>query len=101
VEHNSQLAALFFAVGIVALLWVFRRTLLRTRQPGDNRDALAYRSRHLAAGIEIDEISAREWLATWRNALKFQRGAAELTARQQGHLAALTAWQLSHLRNRQ
>jgi hypothetical protein len=96
-HHQQQLAAACFAVGVAALLWVFRRTLLRSRGPG-GRDDITLRTRHLAAGAEIDEISAREWLHTWRSALKFQRGAAALTPEQQQWLAGLSAWQAGHRR---
>ena len=97
-QHSTQLAAAAFAIGIVALLWVFRRTLLRARHPSDGQDVGSFRTRALTAEAAIDEISAREWLVTWRSALKFHRGAEMLTAQQQQLLANLTVWQNSHRR---
>jgi hypothetical protein len=96
VPHQSQLATLFFALGIVALLWVFRRTLLRSRGPG-LRDANAFATRRLTAEAEIDEISAREWLSKWRNALKFER-LSPISSQQQLQLDQITQWQLAQRR---
>jgi len=82
-----------FAIGVAALLWVFRRTIQRARNPIDANDVGSFNARFITAGSEIDDISAREWLATWRRAMKFERGAPALSTAQQAHLAQLSAWQ--------
>jgi hypothetical protein len=98
VHDNPQLAMIAFGVGIAALLWVFRRTLLRARLLNHDPDEQSYALRKRSAGLAIDDISAREWLQTYRRALLIPRAGNGLTPDQQAQLASISRWQQEHAR---
>lgn len=92
-EINPQLSALAFGIGIVALLWVFRRTVARLARLKRDPDEQSYRVRSRSAGLLIDEISAREWLKKDRAALQIPRAGVELTAVEHAALARISTMQ--------
>lgn len=94
-ETNLQLSALAFALGIVALIWVLRRTMLRLGRLPLDPDKLSYRLRKLSALKLIDGITAREQFEKYRSAVKLQRGQPALNAAEQAMLAGITRWQES------
>ena len=63
-----------FAIGIGALLWVFRRSILLRRRAA--RRPENQRGKQLAAQARrtIDAIDSRTWLNHYKRAVKFQRG---------------------------
>lgn len=88
------LAALSFGIGIVALLFVFRRTSLQRRrgihqQPDRQRRETSRRAKDEIAGIE-----SREQYDRYKRADKFPRDGSELNTKQQASLDALRAYQV-------
>lgn len=95
VETNPQLSAVAFAVGIVALLWVLRRTLLRVNVKAMDPDKLSFRLRALAALRQIDIISDRVHFERSRRAVRFFRTQTSFTISQRELLASVRARQQS------
>jgi hypothetical protein len=75
-------------------MWVFRRTLARVARLKRDPDELAYRERSRSASLEIDDITAREWLLRNRSSLHILR-LGDPTGPQRSALAEISAWQLS------
>lgn len=94
-EVNPQLAAFAFGLGIVSLLWAFRRTLRRLARLKLDPDEQSYSLRRSSATRAIDEISAREWLLTYQRSERFSKTQYVLSPRQSALLSRLSAWQES------
>jgi hypothetical protein len=85
------LGALSFGIGIIALLYVFRRTSLQRRRgihqhPDHQHSETSRRAKDEIAGIENREQYERH-----RQAEKFPRDGSELSPQQQASLDALRA----------
>ena len=93
VETNPQLSALAFAIGVVALLWVFRRTVKRLANLKHDPDEQSFKLRARSAGLLISAISGREWLRKSRSALRLQRYAPGMSAAQRETLRRISTWQ--------
>jgi len=65
-------SAVFFGIGISALLWVFRRMILLKRRAGENSDG-QHQLRRAKARELIGEIEERAWLNRYRHAIKISR----------------------------
>jgi hypothetical protein len=86
-------SAVFFGIGLSALLWVFRRMILLRRRGAGDAIARQYRAQRDKAREQIGEIDERAWLSSYRQAAKIcrerplspaqRRLLKELTARQQ------------------
>jgi len=69
------LSAVCFGVGLIALLWVFRRTIIiRRRQKRD--DVVSKKQRSVDAHKRIEEIDARDWKSKYDRSVKLPRGQA-------------------------
>jgi len=92
ISTTAAVAGLCYGLGILALLWVVRRTIFRerrrARQPKpDEQRRQARQARDSIAGIEN-----RYWLSRFRRAQRFTRGAAP-SREQLEFLAAVSAAQ--------
>ncbi|MBN2081361.1 hypothetical protein JW859_04045 [bacterium] len=69
---GGLVSAVCFGIGLIALLWVFRRTIIiRRRQMRDDR-VNAKRSSDEAHQL-IKEIDARDWKAKYDRSIKLPR----------------------------
>jgi hypothetical protein len=85
------LAALSFGIGIIALLYVFRRTSLQRRRGNRQLTDRQLRETSRRAKNEIAGIENREQYERQRQAEKFPRDGRELSPQQQAALDALRA----------
>jgi len=66
------LSAVCFGVGLIALLWVFRRTIIiRRRQRRDDVEKVKHRN--VEAHQMIKEIDARDWKTKYDRSIKLPR----------------------------
>lgn len=82
----------FFAVGIGALLWVFRRMILLSRRDSSKDADKPQQNRLLKARELVAEVEDRNWLTKYRRAVKIQR-TSHLDREQRHMLGDLTAHQ--------
>lgn len=93
ISATSALAGLCYGLGILALLWVFRRSILRQRRlKKASPTAGKQRQRSVVARSEIEGIEGRYWLSRYRQAQKFARRALP-SEPQQRFLTAVSAAQ--------
>jgi len=85
-------SAVFFGVGISALLWVFRRMILLRRRASGDPSERQYQARRAKAQELIGEIEKRAWLKSYEQAIKINRG-RPLPPEQRRLLENLTTYQ--------
>jgi len=85
-------SAVFFAIGIGALLWVFRRMILLNRRERGQESANEKKNRLLKARERIAAVEERTWLANYRRAIKIPR-LSPLSPEQRRLLDSLTVRQ--------
>ena len=85
---TGLVAALCYGVGLVALLWVVRRTIWRQRRRSREPRPAEQRQQARRARAGIAEVESRHWWRRYQRAMKFQRG-RPLSAAEQAWLAAL------------
>jgi hypothetical protein len=91
-------SAVFFAIGIGALLWVFRRMILLNKRDGGQESDHEKSTRLLKAREMIAEVEVRAWLSNYRRSVKIPRW-SPLGVEQRRLLERVTARQ--HSRGRQ
>jgi hypothetical protein len=64
-----------FSIGVIALFFVYRRSLLKLKQRDRSNDQSLRARAHEAQG-RIGEITAREWLRRHQRALRVDRSGA-------------------------
>ena len=93
ISATAALAGLCYGLGILALLWVFRRSIMRQRRLKKESPVPGRQRQHgVVARSEIEGIEGRYWLSRYRQAQKFAR-LAPPSDPQQRFLAAVSAVQ--------
>lgn len=97
-HQHSALGTLLYMIGVAALLFVFRRSIVLRIQR--RRAAKQLTPLHLSATPQrtIENIDARRWLDQARSAVRFSRNAVALSAGQSTFLRDLSNWQNSRRR---
>jgi len=82
-------AFVLYSIGVIALFWVFRRSIRKTRQR-DKSDVQCFKARGAAAHQEIDLITNRVWLEKYRAAIIFSRDHPLMSSHQRSFLARIS-----------
>jgi flagellar biosynthesis/type III secretory pathway M-ring protein FliF/YscJ len=89
---EKLLPFMLYCVGVVALFFVFRRSISRLREH-DHQDDQCLRARSKEAHQAIDQIEMRDWLKRHRGAAKFNRRRQPAPLEQCGLLERITLYQ--------
>lgn len=87
---TGLVAGLCYGVGIIALLWVVRRTIFRERRRARQPKPDEQRRHAARARASIEDIEGRHRWARYQRAVKFRRG-EQPTAAQQARLSELSS----------
>lgn len=89
---QKLLPFVLYSFGVIALFWVFRRSI-RWRKKHADEDDQCLRSRSFEAHRMIENISQNEWLKSYRAAVLFRREGRGFDPAQAEYLKAITAHQ--------